>query len=79
MSYKIARIDPIVLLTFSLPTLALDRRHGEFVRVSANEIVDDTLVATGNTVVVEGVINLSTGAISIGPFEVSRWRLRRTR
>src|SRR6516162_1112666 len=47
----------IVLLTFSLPTLALDRRHGEFVTVSANEIVDDTLVATGNTVVVEGVIN----------------------
>src|SRR5215469_14164818 len=47
----------LVLLTFSLPTLALDRRHGEFVTVSANEIVDDTLVATGNTVVVEGVVN----------------------
>ena len=47
----------IVLLTFSLPTLALDRRQGEFVTVSASEIVDDTLVATGNTVVVEGVIN----------------------
>src|SRR5215472_16357402 len=47
----------IVVLTFSLPTLALDRRQGEFVTVSANEIVDDTLVATGNTVVVEGAVN----------------------
>ena len=47
----------IVLLTLSLPSLALDRRHGEFVTVAANETVDDTLVATGNTVVVEGVVN----------------------
>jgi cytoskeletal protein CcmA (bactofilin family) len=47
----------IVLLTLSLPSLALDRRQGEFVTVAANETVDDTLVATGNTVVVEGVVN----------------------
>lgn len=47
----------IVLLVLSLPTLALDRRQGEFVTVAANETVDDTLVATGNTVVVEGVVN----------------------
>ena len=47
----------IVLLTLSLPMLALDRRHGEFVTVAANETADDTLMATGNTVVVEGVVN----------------------
>jgi len=46
-----------VLVTLSLPTLALDRRHGEFVTVAANETVDDTLVAKGNTVVIEGVVN----------------------
>lgn len=47
----------IVLLALSLPMFALDRRHAEFVTVAANETVDDTLVATGNTVVVEGVVN----------------------
>ena len=47
----------ILLLTLSLPGFALDRRHAEFVTVAANETVDDTLVATGNTVVVEGVVN----------------------
>jgi cytoskeletal protein CcmA (bactofilin family) len=47
----------IVLLTLSLPTFALERRHGEFVTVPASETVDDTLLATGNTVRVEGVIN----------------------
>jgi len=47
----------IVLLTLSLPSFALDRRHGEFVTVRASETVDDTLVATGNTVRIEGVIN----------------------
>ena len=47
----------IILLTLSLPSLALDRRHGEFVTVPANEIVDDTLVATGNAVIVDGVVN----------------------
>jgi cytoskeletal protein CcmA (bactofilin family) len=40
-----------------LPSFALDRRQGEFVTVPASETVDDTLVATGNTVRIEGVIN----------------------
>jgi Putative zinc-finger len=47
----------IVLLTLSLPSFALERRHGEFVTVVANETVDDTLLASGNTVRVEGVVN----------------------
>jgi len=47
----------IVLLALSLPSFALERRHSEFVTVAANETVDDTLVATGNAVRVEGVVN----------------------
>ena len=47
----------IVLLALSLPSLALDRRHGDFVTVAANETVDDTLMAAGNTVRIEGVVN----------------------
>jgi cytoskeletal protein CcmA (bactofilin family) len=47
----------IVLLMLSLPSFALERRHSEFVTVPANETVDDTLLAAGNTVRVEGVIN----------------------
>src|SRR5437773_2753782 len=47
----------IVLLTLSLPSFALERRHAEFVTVEANETVDDTLLAAGNTVRVEGVVN----------------------
>jgi predicted anti-sigma-YlaC factor YlaD len=47
----------MVLLTLSLPSFALERRHGEFVTVPASETVDDTLVAAGNTVRIEGVIN----------------------
>lgn len=47
----------IVLLTMSLPSFALERRHGEFVTVAANETVDDNLLVAGNTVRVEGVIN----------------------
>ena len=47
----------IVLLALSLPSFALERRHAEFVTVAANETVDDTLVAAGNTVRVEGVVN----------------------
>ena len=47
----------IVLLVLSLPSFALERRHGDFVTVPASETVDDTLVAAGNTVRVEGVIN----------------------
>jgi hypothetical protein len=47
----------IVLLTLSLPSFALERRHGEFVTVPASETVDDTLLASGNIVRVEGVVN----------------------
>ena len=47
----------IVLLALSLPSFALERRNADFVTVAANETVDDTLVATGNTVRVEGVVN----------------------
>src|SRR5947208_1442223 len=47
----------IVLLALSLPSFALERRHAEFVTVAANETVDDTLLAAGNTVRVEGVVN----------------------
>jgi len=47
----------IVLLALSLPSLAMERRHSEFVTVAANETVDDTLLAAGNTVRMEGVVN----------------------
>ena len=47
----------IVLLAFSLPSSALEKRHGEFVTVPANETVDDTLLVSGSTVRIEGVIN----------------------
>lgn len=47
----------IVLLAMSLPSFALEHRHGEFVTVPTNETVDDTLLATGSTVRVEGVVN----------------------
>jgi cytoskeletal protein CcmA (bactofilin family) len=47
----------IVLLALSLPSFALERRHGDFVTVAANETVDDTLLAAANTVRVEGVVN----------------------
>ncbi|MGA2905166.1 MAG: zf-HC2 domain-containing protein [Candidatus Korobacteraceae bacterium] len=48
----------IMLLALSLPGFALERRHSEFVTlVGANETIDDTLLATGNTVRVEGVVN----------------------
>jgi hypothetical protein len=47
----------IVLLALSLPSFALERRHGDFVTLAANETVDDTLLAAGNTVRVEGVVN----------------------
>jgi hypothetical protein len=47
----------IALLAVSLPSFALERRHGEFVTVAANETVDDTVLAAGNTVRVEGVVN----------------------
>ena len=47
----------IVLLTFTLPGFGLEQRHSDFVSVAANETVDDTLLATGNIVRVEGVVN----------------------
>ncbi len=47
----------IVLVALSLPGLALQRRHSEVVKVAATETVDDTLLASGNIVRVEGVIN----------------------
>ncbi|MGB9073231.1 MAG: zf-HC2 domain-containing protein [Terriglobales bacterium] len=47
----------IVLLALSLPSFALERRHGGVVTVAANETVDDTLFATGDIVRVEGVVN----------------------
>jgi Putative zinc-finger len=47
----------IVLLVLSLPSFALERRHADYVTVAANETVDDTLVAAGNTVRIEGVVN----------------------
>ncbi|MGB8887240.1 MAG: zf-HC2 domain-containing protein [Candidatus Korobacteraceae bacterium] len=47
----------IMLLALSLPGFALERRHSELVMVSANETVNDTLLASGNIVRVEGVVN----------------------
>jgi cytoskeletal protein CcmA (bactofilin family) len=47
----------IALLMMSLPSFALERRHADFVTVAANETVDDTLLAAGNTVRMEGVVN----------------------
>ncbi|MGB8535898.1 MAG: zf-HC2 domain-containing protein [Acidobacteriaceae bacterium] len=47
----------IVLLTLSLPGFGLELRHSEVVTVPATETVDDTLLATGNVVRVEGVVN----------------------
>jgi cytoskeletal protein CcmA (bactofilin family) len=47
----------MVLLALSLPSSALERRHAEFVTVPASETVDDSLLASGNTVRVEGVVN----------------------
>ena len=47
----------IVMLALSLPGFSLERRHSEFVTVKANETVDDTLLAAGNSVRIEGVVN----------------------
>jgi hypothetical protein len=47
----------MVLLALSLPSFALERRHADFVTVPASETVDDTLIAAGNTVRIEGVVN----------------------
>jgi len=47
----------IMLFAVSLPGFSLERRHGEIVTVRASETVDDTLLASGNIVRVEGVVN----------------------
>jgi len=47
----------IVLFAVSLPGSALERRHSDIVTVRSNETVEDTLLATGNIVRVEGVVN----------------------
>ncbi len=47
----------IMLLMLSLPSFALERRHADFVTVPASETLDDTLLATGNTVRIDGVVN----------------------
>ena len=46
-----------VVLLLSLSSFALERRRGDFVNVAVNETVDDTLLASGNTLRVEGVVN----------------------
>ncbi len=47
----------IMLLALSLPGFALERRHSQVVTVGANETINDTLLATGNIVRVDGVVN----------------------
>jgi len=47
----------VMLLALSLPSLALERRHSDIVTVRSNETVEDTLLASGNIVRVEGVVN----------------------
>jgi cytoskeletal protein CcmA (bactofilin family) len=47
----------IMLIAWSLPGFSLERRHSEIVTVRASETVDDTLLASGNIVRVEGVVN----------------------
>lgn len=47
----------ILLLAFSVSGFALERRHSEVVTVGANQTIDDTLLATGNIVRVDGTVN----------------------
>ena len=47
----------LIVLAMSLPGFALERRHSDIVTVRANETVDDTLLASGNIVRVDGVVN----------------------
>lgn len=47
----------IALLALSLPSFGLERRHQDLIIVPASETVDDTLLAVGKSVRVEGVIN----------------------
>ena len=51
------RLLIVLLVLSSLPGFALERRHSEFVTVAANETVNDTLLASGNIVRVDGVVN----------------------
>ena len=45
------------MLALSVPSFGLKHRHGRNVTVAANEKVDDTLLANGDTVRVDGVVN----------------------
>ena len=47
----------ILVFALSLHGFALEHRHSEFVTVAANETIDDTLLAAGNLVRLEGVVN----------------------
>jgi hypothetical protein len=47
----------IMVLASSVSGFALETRHSEFVTVAANETVDDSLMASGSIVRVEGVVN----------------------
>ena len=47
----------IALLALRLPSFGLERRHQDFIIVPTSETIDDTLLAAGKTVRVEGVIN----------------------
>jgi cytoskeletal protein CcmA (bactofilin family)/predicted anti-sigma-YlaC factor YlaD len=47
----------IMLLAFSVSGFSLERRHSDIVTVRASETVNDTLLASGNIVRVEGVVN----------------------
>lgn len=47
----------IVLLALTLPGFGLERRHAESVLVGANETINDTLLATGHIITVEGTVN----------------------
>jgi cytoskeletal protein CcmA (bactofilin family) len=51
----------VIFLTCSLPAFAIDHRSGgrdqESIVVASGETVDDTLFATGNSVIVEGTVN----------------------
>ena len=47
----------IMLLAFSLSGFSLERRHTDIVTVRSGDTVEDTLLATGNIVRIEGVVN----------------------
>jgi cytoskeletal protein CcmA (bactofilin family) len=47
----------VMLIALSTPSFGLERRHGENVTVAPNETMDDTLLATGDSVRVDGIVN----------------------